>query len=55
MDTYSMELQLKKNTTIYESHIDHTWTNAPTQKCMSKVVEAHWIDHKPMCFAFKLP
>ncbi len=25
------------------------------QKCMSKVVEAHWIDHKPMCFAFKLP
>jgi hypothetical protein len=31
MDQYSMELQFKKITTIYGSHIDHIWTNAPTQ------------------------
>jgi hypothetical protein len=38
-----MELQFKKITTIYGSHIDHIWTNAPTQWCMSRVVEAYWI------------
>jgi hypothetical protein len=41
MDQYSMEFQLKKITTIYESHIDHIWTNAPTQQCMLGVVEAY--------------
>jgi hypothetical protein len=41
-----MEFQFKKITTIYESHIDHIWTNAPTQQCMSKI--------KAMYFAFKL-
>jgi len=49
-----MELQLKKITTIYGSHIDHICTNAPIQQCMSRVVEAYCIDHKPICFAFKL-
>jgi hypothetical protein len=48
-----MELQFKKITTIYGSHIDHIWTNAPTQQCMFGVVEAYWIDHKPIYFAFK--
>jgi endonuclease/exonuclease/phosphatase (EEP) superfamily protein YafD len=55
MDQYSMKLQLKKITTIYGSHIDHIWTNAPTQQCTSRVVEAYLIDHKPIYFAFKLP
>jgi len=32
---------LKKIATIYGSHIDHTWTKGPTQKCTSKVVEAY--------------
>ncbi len=41
MDQYSMELQLKIITTIYGSHIDHIWTNAHTQQCMSRVVEAY--------------
>ncbi len=54
MDQYSMELQFKGITTIYGSHIDHIWINAPTQQCMSRVVEAYWIDHKPIYFAFKL-
>jgi hypothetical protein len=31
MDQYSMKLQFLKITTIYGSHIDHIWTNAPTQ------------------------
>jgi hypothetical protein len=53
MDQYSMELQLKKITTIYGSHIDHIWTNAPTQQCMLRVVEVYWTDHKPIYFAFK--
>jgi hypothetical protein len=35
MDQYSMEFQFLKITTIYGSHIDHIWTNAPTQQCMS--------------------
>jgi len=35
MDQYSMELQFKEITTFYGSHIDHIWTNAPTQQCMS--------------------
>ncbi len=41
MDQYSMELQFKEITTIYGSHIDHIWTNAPIQQCMSRVVEAY--------------
>jgi hypothetical protein len=44
IDQYSMELQFLKNTTIYGSHIDDIWTNAPTQQCMSRV-ETYWIDH----------
>ncbi len=48
-----MELQFKEITTIYGSHIDHIWTNAPTQQYMFGVVEAYWIDHKPIYFAFK--
>jgi hypothetical protein len=55
MDQYSMELQFLKITTIYEFHIDHIWTNAPTQQFMLGVVEAYLIDHKPIYFAFKLP
>jgi exonuclease III len=54
MDQYSMEFQFKEVTTIYGSHIDHIWTNAPTQQCMLGVVEAYWSDHKPIYFAFKL-
>jgi hypothetical protein len=54
MKQYSMELQFLKNITIYGSHINHIWTNPPTQECMSKVVEAYWIDHKPIYFAYKL-
>ncbi len=54
MDQYSMELQFKEITTIYGSHIDPIWTNAPTQQCMSRVVEAYWTDHKSIYFAFKL-
>jgi hypothetical protein len=45
MDQYSMELQFKENTTIYGSHIDHIWTNALAQQCMSRVVETYWTDH----------
>ncbi len=55
MDQYSMELQFKEITTIYGSHNDHIWKNAPTQQCMSRVVEACWTNHKPIYFAFKLP
>jgi hypothetical protein len=54
MDQYSMKFQFKKIITIYESHIDHIWRNAPTQQCMSRVVETYWTDHKPIYFAFKL-
>jgi len=53
MDQYLMELQFKEITTIYGSHIDHIWTNAPIQQCMSRVVKAYWIGHKPIYFAFK--
>ncbi len=35
MDQYSIELQFLKITTIYGSHIDIIWTNAPAQQCMS--------------------
>ncbi len=53
MKQYSTELQFLKNTTIYGSHINQIWTNPPTQERTSKVVEAYWIDHKPIYFAFK--
>jgi hypothetical protein len=53
MNQYLMELPFKEITTIYGSHIDHIWTNAPTQQYMFGVVEAYWIDHKPIYFAFK--
>jgi hypothetical protein len=53
MKQYSMELQFLKNTTIYGSHINHIWTNPPTQECMSKVIEAYWIDHKPIYFCIQ--
>jgi hypothetical protein len=55
MDQYSMKLQLKKIMTIYGSHIDHIWTNAPIQQCMLGVIEAYGTNHKPIYFAFKLP
>jgi len=55
MDQYSMEFQFKEITTFYGFHIDHIWTNVPIQQCMSRFVEAYWIDHKPVYFAFKLP
>jgi hypothetical protein len=55
MDQYSMELQfLKRYNTIYRSHIAHIWTNAHTQQCILRVVEAYQIDHNPIYFAFKL-
>ncbi len=41
MDQYSMELQFLKITIIYGSHIDHIWTNAPTQQCMLGVIEVY--------------
>ncbi len=41
--------------TIYDTHIDHIWTNAPTQQCMLGVVQTYWTNHKPIYFAFKLP
>jgi exonuclease III len=53
MKHYSMELQFKEITTIYGTHIDHIWTNAPTRQCMLGIIEAHWIDHKPIYFPFK--
>jgi hypothetical protein len=49
-----MEFQFFKITTIYGSHIDHKWTNAPIQRCMSGIVEAYWTNHKPIYFAFKV-
>ena len=55
MKFYNMYLQFQESTTIYDSQIDHVWTNAPTQQCISRVLEAHWTYHKPIYFAFKLP
>ena len=55
MKFHNMYLQFQESTTIYDSQIDHVWTNAPTQQCISGVLEAYWTDHKPMYFAFKLP
>jgi hypothetical protein len=46
MKHYSMELQFKEITIIYGTHIDHIWTNALTQQCMLRIIEAYWIDHK---------
>ncbi len=42
-----MDQSIFKITTIYGCHIDHIWTNSPTQQCMSEVV-AYWTDHKPI-------
>jgi hypothetical protein len=41
MNYYSMELQFKKKMTIYGTHIDDIWTNAPTQQYMFGCVEAY--------------
>jgi len=54
IDQYSMKVQLEKITTIYESHIDHIWTNTLIQQCMLEIVEAYWTHRKPIYFAFKL-
>ncbi len=43
-----------KATIIYNCQLDHIWTNAPNQQFIVRVVEAYWIDHKPIYFAFKL-
>ena len=51
MHHYSMETKI---TTIYGSHVDHIWTNAPSQQYMFDVVEAYWTDHKPIYLAFKI-
>ena len=52
---YNMYLQSQESTTIYDSQIDHVWTNAPTQQCIYGVLEAYWTNHKPIYFTFKLP
>jgi hypothetical protein len=31
---YSIEFQFLKIMTIYRTHIDHIWINAPAQQCM---------------------
>jgi hypothetical protein len=54
MKHYSMELQFKEITTIYSTHIDHIWTIASTRQCMLRIIEAYWIDQKPIYFPFKL-
>jgi hypothetical protein len=45
----------ERNTMMYESHIHHIWKNASiNQRCMWRVVEVYWIDHKPIYFTFKI-
>ncbi len=48
-----MELQFKEITTIYGSHIDHNGQIHPLNNTCLEFVEAYWIDHKPIYFAFK--
>jgi hypothetical protein len=39
---------------MYDSQVDHVWTNVPTQQCISGVLEAYWTDHRQVYFSFKL-
>jgi hypothetical protein len=47
-------MHLKKNTTINDTQIDHTWTNAPIQQCHFGTTQTYYKDHKPIYFVFKL-
>jgi hypothetical protein len=51
----NMCLQFQESTTIYDSQINHVWTNASTQHNISGVLEAYWTNDKLTYFAFKLP
>jgi hypothetical protein len=42
-------------TTIYNTQINHIWTNALTQQCHFGSTKAYWTNHEPIFFAFKLP
>jgi hypothetical protein len=49
MNENLLYLQFTKAITIYNSQL------ATYQQCFAKVVEAYWINHKPICFVFKPP
>jgi hypothetical protein len=54
MNHYSIELQFKETTTLYNTHIDHIWTNATIEQCMLWIIETYYTNHRPINFAFKL-
>ena len=55
MKFYNMYLQFQENTTIYDSHNDHLWTNAPSLQCIFGTFEAYWTDHRLIYFSLKIP
>jgi hypothetical protein len=41
MNTQKFKLLFYEYTTINKTHIDHIWTNAPTQQCHSRSIQTY--------------
>ncbi len=54
MNKYNLKVTFIENATINDTQIFHTWTNALLQQCHFGTTQAHWIDHTPIYFVFKL-
>jgi hypothetical protein len=55
MHQHKFVLTFLKSTTIYNSQLDHIWSNAILTTCQSRNIEVYCTDHRPICFIFKLP
>jgi hypothetical protein len=55
MNQYHLKIIFYKPTTVYDNHLYHIWTIAPTQQSYFGSTQMYWINHKPIYFTFKLP
>jgi hypothetical protein len=54
MNKYGLQLVSFEITTIYNTQIDHIWTNVLLQQCHFGSSTTYWTNHKPIHIAFKL-
>jgi hypothetical protein len=55
MYQHKLSLTFLKSKTIYDSQLNHIWSNAILTICQLRSKEVYWINHKLIYFVFKLP
>ncbi len=49
-----MKLEFHESITIYDSQLEHIWSNTALKQCISRTTQAFQTNHNPIHFAFKL-